>query len=367
MNEYIDKIKQAKEEILKERLNFQKEKESWENSFNEEKSRLEKEIELFQKFKKMKEEEDINSREQQKLEEMKDEYDCKEIQNEIENIKSSYETKLEQIKNRKKVLEDDKLAFEKYKNDMNNSIRINKLDIEQKKLDLLKQNSEINKRYNDLRNKEAYINDKWNDYQKIKSLVETKEKQNFEYEKNLNLAASRMMKCLEEIKNQENLIEQKKIDLLKKSSEVKQLKKQLEKDTMDIEQQKAEINLRYQNLINFSYKNPNVYYEKSPNSKTENLNFKNIDNNQDINKNINNYSNFRSNNLGFNTYNYGKNNMFEKFNANKHLQSVKERIENSQRPYYPNDNNNNSKLNIGEERSYILKNNKKYEKNYNKY
>ena len=31
MNEYIDKIKQAKEEILKERLNFQKEKESWEN------------------------------------------------------------------------------------------------------------------------------------------------------------------------------------------------------------------------------------------------------------------------------------------------------------------------------------------------
>ena len=366
MNEYIDKIKQAKEEILKQRLNFQKEKESWENSFNEEKSRLEKEIELFQKFKKMKEEEDIHSREQQKLEEMKDEYDCKDIQDEIENIKSIYETKLEQIKNRKKALENDKEAFEKDKAVMNNSIRANKLDIEQKKLELLKKNSEINKRYNDLRNKEVYLNDKWNDYQKIKSLVETKEKQNFEYEKNLNLAASRMMKYLEEIKNKENLIEQKKIDYLKKKSEVKQLQKQLEKDTMDIEQLKAEINLRYQNLNNFSYKNPNVYYEKPLNSRTENLNFKNIDNNQDINNN-NNYSNYRANNLGFNTYNYGNNNIFEKFNANKYLQSVKERIENGQRQFYPNDNNNNSKLNIGEERSYILKNNKKYEKKYNKY
>jgi chromosome segregation ATPase len=355
MNEYIDKIKQSKEEILKERLAFQKEKEAWENSFNEEKSRLEKEIELFQKFKKMKEEEDIHSREQQKLEEMKDEYDCKDIQNEIENIKSQYEAKLEQIENKKKVLEDEKEVFEKYKTDMNNSMRSIKLDIEQKKIDLLKQNSEINKRYNDLRNKEVYINDKWNDYQKIKSIVETKEKQNFEYEKSLNLAASRMMKCLEEIKNQENLIEQKKTDYLKKMCEVKELQKKLEKDKMDIEQQKAEINLRYQNLITFTYKNPNVFYEKPPISQTENLNLKNIDNNQDL-KN----TNYR----GFNTHNF---NSFEKFNANKYLQSVKERIENGQKQYYPNDSYNNSKLNIGEERSYILKNNQKYDKNYNKY
>ena len=351
MNEYIDKIKQTREEISKERLNFQKEKESWEKTFNEEKSRLELEIGLFQKFRKMKEEEDIHSREQQKLEEMKDEYDCKDIQNEIENIKASYEAKLESIKNRKKVLEDEKQSFEKYKTDMNNSLLASKMDIEQKKLELLKQNSEINKRYNDLRNKEVYINGKWNDYQKIKSLVETKEKQNLEYEKNLNLAASRMMKSLEEIKNKENLIQQKKTDYLKKNNEVKQLLQKLESDRMDIEHQKAEINLRYQNLNAFSYKNPNIYYEKSP------------INNQDLSNNINNFTNYRANKIGFNTYN----NIFEKFNANKYLESVKERIENGQRKYYPNDINDNSKLNIGEERSYILKNNQKYEKNYNKY
>lgn len=363
MNEYIDKIKQREEEILKERMKFQKEKETWENTFNEEKSRLEKEIGLFQAFKKMKEEEDIRSKEQQKLEKMKDEYDCKDIQNEIENIKTLYETKLENVKNKKKVLEDQKEVFEKYKTDKNNSIRVSKLEIEQKKLDLLKQNSEINKRYNDLRTKEVYINDKWNDYQKIKSIVEAKEKRNSEYEKSLNLAASRILKYLDEIKNKENLIEQKNIEYLKKYNEAKELQNKLEKDKMDIDRQNDEINSRYQYLNNLTYKNPNVYYEKPPISKTENLNFKNIDNNQDLNNNFSNYTNYRVNKQGFNPYN----NIFEKFNANKYLQSVKERIENGQRQYFPNDNNNNSKINIGEERNYILKNNQKYGKNYDKY
>ena len=50
--DYNDKIKQKKEELIKERQSFEKEKETWEALFIEEKNRLEKEIELLQKYKK---------------------------------------------------------------------------------------------------------------------------------------------------------------------------------------------------------------------------------------------------------------------------------------------------------------------------
>ena len=348
--DYNDKIKQKKEELIKERQSFEKEKETWEALFIEEKNRLEKEIELLQKYKKNQIEKKIKINEEQKLSNLKDEYDCKDIKSEIENLKSIYNLKLSKITNEKKILEEEKEKFEKYKSDRNANLEIKKMEIEQNKLNLLKQNSEINKRYNDLRNKEAYLNDKYEDYQRIKNFVEMKENQNYQYEKDLKLAANRIQDNIKELNMKENLIEQQKTDLLKKSNFLKEQQKQLENDKLDIEQEKTELNLRYQYFDSFSYKTPNInYYQKS------NIN----DNNDKINPNI--YNTYEINEQGYNNYNYMNDNVnsysnnYEKFNAEKYLNGVKNRIENGKKIYYINYKPSDDKLDIAKEREYIRK------------
>ena len=71
MTEYYEKLKQKKEKMMKERQNFEEEKESWKKLFIEEKTRLEKEIELLQNLKKNQLEKNIKSNEEKKLSQMK--------------------------------------------------------------------------------------------------------------------------------------------------------------------------------------------------------------------------------------------------------------------------------------------------------
>ena len=211
MTEYFEKLKQKKEDIMKERQNFEKEKETWEKLFIEEKTRLEKEIELLQNYKKIQLEKNNKSNEEKKLSQMQDEYYTKDIKVEVEHLKSLYNTKLSQIENKKNLLDEEKSKFEKFKSDMSNNLEIKKIEIEQKKFELLKQNSEINKRYNDIKTKDEYLNDKYDDYQRIKTIVEAKEKQNYRIEKDLTLAANRIEKSIQELNIKENLIEQQKM------------------------------------------------------------------------------------------------------------------------------------------------------------
>lgn len=360
-----DTIKKQREEILKERQNFEQEKQSWNKLFLEQKSRLEKEIEILQKFQKIQQAKNLKIREEQKLEEIKNDYDSKEIKAEIENIKSLYNNKLNQLENQKKILEEEKENFEKLKKDKNNSLQMSRMDIEQKKLELLKQNSEINKRYNDLRNKEYYLKEKYEDYRRIKDFVEMKENQNNKVERDLILASERIQQNIKEIEIRENQFEKERTDLLKKIYESNEQKKKLENDKLDLQQEEAEINLRYQNLSNFTYKSPNVNNVEKYNMTMPLLNENNNLENTDKNFNSYSYSGNRNNYID-NTLRYGdkmengsnyNNKNYEKFSAEKYLNSLKDRIENGKRINYPNlevfDDKN--KFDIAKEREYIRK------------
>ena len=363
-----DAIKKQREEILKERQNFEQEKQSWNKLFLEQKSRLEKEIEIIQKFQKIQQAKNLKIREEQKLEEIKNDYDSKEIKAEIENIKSLYNIKLNQLENQKKILEEEKENFEKLKKDKNNSLQMSRMDIEQKKLELLKQNSEINKRYNDLRNKEYYLKEKYEDYRRIKDFVEMKENQNNKVERDLILASERIQQNIKEIEIRENLFEKERTDLLKKEYESNEQKKKLENDKLDLQQEEAEINLRYQNLSNFTYKNPNINNVEKYNLTVPFLNENN--NLENTDKNFNSYSgnknNYMDNRLRYgdkieNGSNYYNKN-YEKFSAEKYLNALKDRIENGKRINYPNlgafDDKN--KFDIAKEREYIRKSKEKF-------
>ena len=266
MNEII---KYKREQLIKDRENFEKEKESWEKMFTEEKAILEKEIELMQKYKKIKTEKNIKINEEQKLSDLKNEYDTKDIQSEIADLKSLFDKKLFNLESQRKLLEEEKKEFEKFKTDKNNNLEIKKMDLEQKKFELIKKNSEIVKRYNDIKYKEEYLKDKYEDYQRIKDFVEMKERQNFQYEKDLKQTNIRIQESIKEMAMREDMLEKENIGLLKKMHEAQEQKKIIENHKMDIEHKKAELNLRYKYLNTFSYKSPNMNFsEKNQNYMT---------------------------------------------------------------------------------------------------
>jgi hypothetical protein len=381
MKDYNDKIKQKREEILRERQNFEKEKESYETMFKENKERLEKEIELLQKFKEIEINKNIKENEEHKLSELKDEYNSKEIKAEIERIKSLYNTKLTQIENKKKILEEEKEKFEKSKNDLNNNFEIKKMEIEQKKTELLKKNAEINERYNILKNKEMYLNDKYEDYQRIKAFVESKEKQNYQYEKDLELAAVRIQDYIKEIIEKEKKIKQKENDLLRIMHLENEQEKKIKNNINDIQQNETELNLRYQFLNTFSYRTPyinnnlDLYNNKNNSSRIPNINNNNYNtliNNNNLGLNTYNVNNAKeTNGLGLNNFNIDNNeynyNNYEKFNAEKYLKSFKERSERQKILYNRDYKPNGGHFDIAKEREYIAKNSRILDRNSKKY
>ena len=340
---YKEQIKKKKEEIFQERQNFQKEKESWDQLFSEQKKRLEQVIELFKQYNQNKELKLLKLKEEEKISQLKENYKNKDIKFQINNLKNLYEAKLKVYTEKKNFFEKEKDEFEKYKEDINNNIEIKKLELEQKNLELIKLNSEINQRYNNIKNKEMYLKDKYEDYSRIKYIVESKEKNNIKNESDLKLAADRFNKYTDEIIKKENFIERENAFLLKKSEEVKEQQKILDEEKMNLEHEKTELNLRYQNLNSLSYQSPNMFI---------------LNNNEQINMENNNDNN-NYNDIDFSENNYDRKYIdegnFNNFNANRYIRSVKDRIENGKRIHFNSYQISGKKFDIAKERLYIKK------------
>ena len=356
---YSEKIKQKKKEIFQERQSFQNEKESWEKLYSEQKKRLEEEIEFFKQYNQEHERQVTKSKEEEKKLQIKQNYKNKDIKSKIENLKKLYDMKLENFINKKKILEEEKEKFEKYKSETNNNIQIKKIEIEQKNLELLKKNSEISQRYNIIKNKEMYLKDKYEDYQRIKNIVESKEKMNIQYERDLKLAAERILKYTDEINNKDNYIQKEKAELLKKNNDVKEHQKRIEDTKLDIEHEKIELNLRYQNLNSFAYQSPNMMLNN-------NYNYVNDENFMNLNDKNNSTNLDDFNDVSYINNNYDKNIIdngnYKYFNANKYISAVKDRIENGKRINFNNYSLNENKFDIANERLYL----KKCNSNFNK-
>lgn len=341
----LNKIKQRKEEIFKERLALENEEKMWTKSFSEQKVRLEQAIEFFKQNKEKIERKEIKLKEEEIKSQIRENFKNKDIKSEIDNIKSLYNIKITEFTNKKKLFEEEKEKFEKLKKEQNNNIDLKRMEIEEKNLELINQNSEINKRYNVLKIKEMYLKDKYEDYERIKNIVENQEKRNIQYEKDLEIVAERINKYIEEINQKERNIEKEKNQLLIKTNEIKEKQKIIEEEKNNIEEQKAELNLRYQYLNTFSYKSPNMVLNE--------YNMSNINTNNDINPNKNDdYKEIVFNNPQNNFFNCGN---YMKFEANRYISSVKERIENGKKLYLDNYKINETKIDIAKERLYIKK------------
>ena len=145
--------------------------------------------------------------------------------------------------------------------------------------------------------------------------------------------------------------------LMKKklSNEVKERQKKIEEDKMNIEHEKAELNLRYKYLNTFSYKSPNMLINNPDNNLLIN-NFENTNNTSNLGDNRQfNYTSNINNNIDMGKYN-------NTFNANRYIKAFKDRIENGNRIYNNNYRINENKLDIAKERLYIKKCNDAFKK-----
>ena len=322
---YLEQIKKKKKELYKDRQNFQIQKECWEKSFSEQKMRLEQAINFFKEYNQIKEKKMMQLKEEEKKSQIKENYKNKDIKLQIDNLKSLYNIKLKKFTEAKKTFEEEKEKFEQFRADSNNNLDVKKIEIEKKNLELLQLNSEINQRKNEIKTKEMYLKDKYEDYQRIKNIVESKEKSNIQYERDLKLAAERIVKYTKEIIYKENYIEKEKAELLKKSNDV---------------------NLRYKYLNTFTYKSPNLMFNNNGINIKTNYDFKN---NHNLNEeNIEDVQLNYIKNIDMGQYNI-------KFNANRYINAVKDRIENGKRIYYDKYKVNENKLDIAKERQYIEK------------
>ena len=110
-------FKKKREEILKERQNFQREKELWDKLFFEQKTRLEQEIDFFKQYNQNQENRNIKSNEEQRISQLQRNYKNKDIKSQIDSLKNLYELKLKTLT--------DKKTFSKRK--MKNSKNIKKI------------------------------------------------------------------------------------------------------------------------------------------------------------------------------------------------------------------------------------------------
>lgn len=334
-------IEERRERLNKEKQNLKFEKESWDKLYISDSARLQKEISLLTEIQKNILSNEIKQKELNSRNNLQVSNKLQEIKSEIENLKSLFESKNKEYQQKQKILNDEKENFEKFLIESKNNIEKNKAEIDQKNLNLLQKESELNMRYTNLKSKENYLNEKYNDYIKIKNITDVKENDNSKIESNLKHSALNLEKYMKEIIKNENLILIQKEKIYVDMQKVMQDKKEIEKQKMDIEQEKMELNLRMQ-YMNNNMNVPNFNYNNEESQKI------NLPENTNKSK-LNNY------NFIDYTRNFSKN---DKFNADKYLMEVKNRVANNTIRMMENYGYGyNGALDIAKEKEYISKNN----------
>ena len=114
-------FKKKREEILKEKQNFKREKELWDKLFFEQKTRLEQEIDFFKQYNQNQGNKNIKSNEGQRISQLQRNYKNKDIKSQIDSLKNLYELKLKTLTDKKNIFKKEDEEFKKYKENINNN------------------------------------------------------------------------------------------------------------------------------------------------------------------------------------------------------------------------------------------------------
>ena len=166
LSEYESKLKYLESELAKERDRLAKLSKDQEISLlerkreiQEERNRMDKEnlrLQELQSAIKSLEFQSIQKYESEKLSLSNKEMEFK---HEIDNIKNEFKHKLSELEHQKKIFYDEKIFFEKYKDEIMRNVETRKKELELKREKFIEEEREIKSRIKVLQEKEYYIND----------------------------------------------------------------------------------------------------------------------------------------------------------------------------------------------------------------
>ena len=271
-----------------------------------------------------------------------------ELQIELDKLKYTYESKLQQIKTMKYKLYKEKLMFETQANDLRLKINKERNDVEKMQMDIEKKHDEMINKNMELNKKERILkeeNDKCVDFQNLikeknnKNLKDEKDLENSEYKK--NIFHNELLDKKFELENLENRLNQ----------EIKNLeddKLEIFNNKNDIEQLNREINLRMRRLNdlndnNFINEFNNIKNDIYMKEKKEEIDSKFLDKNNYKDKNnikkINQFNKFKK----------------KSFNSELYLLQVKNRIDANRIKLNGNYDLNNKKFDFEKEQQFLMK------------
>ena len=315
---------------------------------------LEKEKEQF--FQKRKEQNDILDKYMDLLKSLqtKNEIELKNISIEDTNFELGelikYNSMINEIESEERILEEEEMYFEQYKNNYNRMYEDKQKEIEDMRLNFEKEKEELDKKMEILEMEEKMINDKYNNFEYEKKIMA--ERYNNAINKEAALAKSKMRieNTLNELDRRNLIVEKNKQFINETKNELNyQISKNLN-DERRILDEKNNLKLRQDMIDSLRMKYvgdlTNNPFELMPKTFNENERRKQMN---DFNHKIMDYKNSFNiiNQKGFNKYNYDE----EKNNINNNYQNYN-MDENKYEVFMNNNNNkeiNQKKLSIIDE------------------
>ena len=225
----MENSENLKIQLLKEREEFEREKIAWNNIQMERANDLRKKIDDLLKI-----QNDLNNYEDIPSYKYKNGEEINKLKIEIENIKNTYNSKLSEFEQTKNSLLKEKSNFEFEINKKRSELKQKQNMLDREKKNIFIKENEYNKKFLDLEIKEKDLNNNLKDIEKIERIILEKMNKNLKDKKDLENAEYKKNKFYNELLKEE-------IQMQEKQNGLNQLIDELEKDKMEIINDKKEI------------------------------------------------------------------------------------------------------------------------------
>ena len=214
----------------------------------EERQRLDKEISRLTELQSSLKEMEYNAKEKYERERLELVRSNNERMSEMDSLKMDYRNKLTELDYEKRILQDEKSFFEKFKDESLKNIEIKQLNLEDKKKSYYIEEKEMKKRIKILQEKEYFLKDKYEEYGKYKKeIIELKKAVDVD-KKSLLSAAKRLEHDVKIVEVKNHTLEKEKEIIIRKFQEYESERSALNNERIRIEQMKSELKLRMQSI-----------------------------------------------------------------------------------------------------------------------
>ncbi len=293
----------------------------------EERTRIEKEIIRLQELQNSVKVLEFNAKEKYERERLDYIQKQADMKTEIESLRSDFNQKLNDLEYSKKIFDEEKKFFEKFKEEALKNVEYKKANLEERKKQFYEEEKEIKSRVQILQEKEFYLREKFDEFEFTKQNLENDTKKIEKDKKDLYIAAKRLEESIISFEEKSNIFQKERDEVVRKYQEIETERNMMSQEKIKIEQSKAELRLRLQSLdmLRIKYVSAGLEQQNSGSFLATHLlkqesnnpnNFKNTGTN--FNNELNNVNNLRASHTSQTSK--------KSFNADEYISSLKTKL-----------------------------------------